>query len=191
MGTCHIQTIISFGFTLFLLFLLNQAIGQERNIFATKQGSMRLLLQKKKLDTGISVQTNSLNVRFNYDVPKIRFRAPLSEFESVDSAYQRAVKRIANPDMRFTGEMELRSLKDERYPEVVFPIEGYLTINGQKEFVKLSGNLFPLQHANNYQAQLRVRSVLKLSQFGLKQYLPDFRDRFHIIINQSVLRPRK
>ena len=164
--------------------------AQDRDVYTTKEGSMRLLLQKENVDSGIVAETNALQVQFNYDVPKMRFQARLSRFQCADSALQSGLQRLATPEIRFEGDMHIRSLHDEAQPEVVFPIEGTLFINGQRDYVKLTGNLFPMSYANNFQAQLRVSSRLTLSQFGMKRHLPGYRDRFYVIIRQSVLRPR-
>lgn len=166
-------------------------MGQEqhRGTYITKQGSMKLLLQKEKTDTAITAATSALRIRLQPDVSKMQFRALLSDFHCKDSAFQRVVQQIATREMRFQGDLEVHTLIPEGYAEVAFPIEGYLTINNKRRFVKLTGNLFSLGHANSYQAQLRVSTRLTLSEFGLKRYLPDFTDRFYILIYHSVLRP--
>lgn len=170
--------------------IVRPVFGQDREVYATKEGSMRLLFQKTNVDSGIVADTRSLKVQFNYDVPKMRFRARLARFQCADSALQKGLRQLASPEIRFEGDMNIRSLKDEPQPEVIFPIEGTLTINGKREYVKLNGNLFPMAYANNYQAQLHVSTRLTLSQFGLKRHLPNYRDRFYIVIRQSVLRPK-
>lgn len=164
---------------------------QENTVYSTKEGSMRLLLQKEHVDTTIVAETSNLTVQLDYDVPKLQFKAELNAFQCPDSLVRNCLNRIPNPKVRFKGKMQVRSLDQQQLAKVIFPIEGTLFINGNREYVKLTGNLFPMQYANNYQAQLHVNTKLKLSQFGLKQYLPNYKDRFYIVIRQSVLRPQR
>ncbi len=176
----------------FSVWLINiPARCQENTVYNTKKGSMRLLLQKEHVDTTIVAETSGLTVQFDYDVPQIQFKAELDAFQCSDSLVRNCLRRIATPLIRFKGDMKVRSLDEQHQSKIIFPIEGTLFINGVREHVKLTGNLFPMQYANNYQAQLHVNTKLTLSQFGLKQYLRGYRDRFYVLIRQSVLRPQR
>jgi hypothetical protein len=186
------KRIAPFGICLVLsvCFLNIPANCQENTVYTTKKGSMRLLLQKEDVDTTIVAETSGLTVQLDYDVPKIQFKAELDAFQCSDTLVRNCLRSIANPMIRFKGDMQVRSLDQQNQSKIIFPIEGALYINGKREYVKLTGNLFPMQYANNYQAQLHVNTELTLSQFGLKQYLPGYRDRFYVLIRQSVLRPQ-
>lgn len=186
----YTKSIIS-GVILLACLVHGPAKSQENAVYATKKGSMRLLLQKENVDTSIVAETSNLRVQFDYDVPKMRFKAQLDGFQCSDSLVRNCLEQIVTPKIKFEGDMQLRSLDQQQQSKVIFPIEGTLYINGKREYVKLTGNLFPMAYANNYQAQLHVNTKLTLSQFGLKQYLPDYRDRFYVIISQSVLRPAR
>ena len=76
--------------------------AQDRDVYTTKEGSMRLLLQKENVDSGIVAETNALQVQFNYDVPKMRFQARLSRFQCSDSALQISGPYMMKPSQRWS-----------------------------------------------------------------------------------------
>ena len=170
-------------------FTIKHASAQEPSTFKTKKGNILLLFQLKNADSSVIARSKSLYAVFNYNVPHIRFRVNMNSFSSAYPGIEPALQKIVPEDMTFDGDMGINKISTNNNPHVIFPIEGLFKLNGESKYIKLSGNLFPVQQVNKYRAQLMVSTELVLSDFNLKQYFPEFRNRFYIEIYQSVLEP--
>lgn len=175
-----------------LTILLFTSLGkaQEKTTYRTTEGKILFIFEFNDKDSSVKARSNKLKAIFDYRVPKLKLRADMKTFYAKDDKLDTALNAFTIGHMRFKGDMEIKDIGPDLNPRVLFPIEGYIQLNQKRRFVKMEGNLFPLQKTNRYRAQLAISTNLKLSHFNLKDDFPRFNDRFYIQIYQSVLNPR-
>ncbi len=163
---------------------------QEQTTYRTTKGEILFIFEFQDKDSSVKAKSKELKALFDYKVPKFLMRADMKTFNAKDKKLDTALGAFTIGNMQFKGDMEIKEIGPDLNPKVLFPIEGYIKLNQERQFVKMEGNLYPMQQTNRYRAQLAISTNLKLSQFGLKDDFPRFNDRFYIQINQSVLNPR-